>query len=180
MKQVYDQIKSLGPYHPVSLVLNCQNFYYEVYTSRADLVFEDSFPIAINATWLNPWGAPRNLTYGDCGCENCIGELEDVSDRLDDIQNYQANLPGQSSKLTWAVLQTFGEQDYWKPIPSPAEVENMLMLAVIQLRRVFRTGDIRDQCGKRHIGRRLPVKICSEFSIWDERDQMAIGRGWTT
>ena len=129
-KVAYDQLKELDPYHPVALVLNCQDFYYEDYSSGADIVFEDAYPVAINATWSIPWGTPCNLTYGDCGCDNCAGELEDVSTRLDDIQNYQANLEGQATKPTWAVLQAFGEQDYWKRIPSPAEVENMMMLSV--------------------------------------------------
>jgi hypothetical protein len=128
-KLAYDQLKELDPYHPVSLVLNCQNFYYEEYSSGADIVFEDAYPVSINATW-STWGIPCNLTYGDCGCDNCVGELTDVSTRLDDIQNYQANLKGQGSKPNWAVIQAFGEQDYWKSIPSPAEVENMMMLAV--------------------------------------------------
>ncbi len=129
-KLAYDQLKELDPYHPVSLVLNCQNFFYEEYSSGADIVYEDAYPVAINATWSIPWGTPCNLTYGDCGCDNCVGELTDVSTRLDDIQDYQANLQGQGSKPTWAVIQVFGEQDYWKSIPSPAEVENMMMLAV--------------------------------------------------
>ena len=59
-----------------------------------------------------------------------MGELTDVSTRLDDIQNYQANLEGQGSKPTWAVIQAFVDQDYWTSIPSAAEVENMMMLAV--------------------------------------------------
>ena len=126
----YDQLKELDPYHPVSLVLNCQNFYYEDYSSGADIVFEDAYPVAINATWSIPWGTTCNLTYGDCGCDNCVGDLEDVGTRLDTIQNYQANLEGQGPKPTWAVLQAFGEQDYWKSIPSLVEVENMMMIAV--------------------------------------------------
>ena len=129
-KLAYDQIRGMDPYHPVSLVLNCQNFYYEEYSSGADILFEDAYPVAINATWSIPWDTPCNLTYGDCGCDNCVGELEDVSDRLDDIQSYQSNLEGQGRKPTWAVLQAFGEQDYWKSIPSPAEVENMMMLSI--------------------------------------------------
>jgi hypothetical protein len=126
----YGQLKELDPYHPVSLVLNCQNFYYKEYSSGADIVFEDAYPVGISATWSIPWGTPCNLTYGDCGCDNCVGELEDVSDRLDDLQHYQANLQGEGSKPTWAVIQAFGEQDYWKRIPSSAEVENMMMLSV--------------------------------------------------
>ena len=104
----YSQIKALDPYHPVSLVLNCQNFYYEEYASGADIVFEDAYPVGINATWSNTWSTPCNTTYGDCGCDNCVGELTDVSTRLDQLQNYQANLQGGLTKPTWAVLQAFG------------------------------------------------------------------------
>ncbi|KAG4441424.1 hypothetical protein IFR05_003111 [Cadophora sp. M221] len=129
-KLAYNQLRELDPYHPVSLVLNCQNFYYTEYSSGADIIFEDAYPVAINATWSIPWNTPCNLTYGDCGCDNCVGELTDVSTRLDDIQSYQENIQGKGSKPTWAVIQAFGEQDYWKSIPSVAEVENMMMLAI--------------------------------------------------
>ncbi|KAM3068640.1 hypothetical protein ACMFMG_011163 [Clarireedia jacksonii] len=128
----YSQLKSLDPYHPVSLVLNCQNFYYEDYSAGADIVFQDAYPVGINATWSIPWKTPCNLTYGDCGCDNCLGELEDVADRLDDIQSYQMNLNDQGGlvKPTWSVLQTFGVQDYWQSIPSVEEVEVMMMLSI--------------------------------------------------
>jgi hypothetical protein len=51
---------------------------------------------------------------------------------VDDFEKYQENLgPGTiDRKPTWSVLQAFGEQDYWKSIPSVAEVENMMMLSV--------------------------------------------------
>ena len=41
-KLAYDLLKELDPYHPVSLVLNCQNFCYEEYSSGADIVFEEA------------------------------------------------------------------------------------------------------------------------------------------
>ncbi|KAG4029005.1 hypothetical protein MFRU_018g01100 [Monilinia fructicola] len=130
----YAQLKSLDPYHPVSLVLNCQNFYYPEYAAGADIIFQDAYPVAINATWSIPWNTPCNETYGDCGCDNCLGELEDVANRLDDIQNYQANIgPGSQGGLrkpTWSVVQAFGEQQYWKRTPSAKEVEVMMMLSV--------------------------------------------------
>lgn len=130
----YSQLKSIDPYHPVSLVLNCQNFYYPEYAAGADIIFQDAYPVAINATWSIPWGTPCNETYGDCGCDNCVGELEDVAMRLDDIQNYQANIgPGSQGGLkkpTWSVVQAFGEQQYWQSIPSVKEVEVMMMLSV--------------------------------------------------
>ncbi|QSZ31400.1 hypothetical protein DSL72_000965 [Monilinia vaccinii-corymbosi] len=130
----YAQLKSLDPYHPVSLVLNCQNFYYPEYAAGADIIFQDAYPIAINATWSIPYGIPCNATYGDCGCDNCVGELEDVSNRLDDFQSYQANIgPGSQGGLkkpTWSVLQAFGGTEYWKRIPSAEEVEAMMLLSV--------------------------------------------------
>lgn len=129
-KLAYDQLKTLDPYHPVSLVLNCQNFYYEEYASGADIIYEDAYPVGINATWSIPFGIPCNTTYGDCGCDNCIGALTDVSTRLDDLQNYQANLKGQGKKPSWAVVQAFGAQEYWQLVPSAVEVENMMMLAI--------------------------------------------------
>jgi len=48
--------------------------------------------------------------------------------RLDFIQDYQENLENQYRKPTWAVVQTFGEQDYWPRIPTTAEVVNMSKL----------------------------------------------------
>lgn len=129
-KLAYDQLRELDPYHPVSLVLNCEDFYCTDYAAGADVVFEDAYPVAINATYSIPWDTPCNTTYGDCGCDNCVGELTDVATRLDDIQSYQGSLEGQGKKPTWAVLQVFGEQDYWKSIPSVEEVQNMMILAV--------------------------------------------------
>ncbi|RDL34400.1 Uncharacterized protein BP5553_07528 [Venustampulla echinocandica] len=131
----YTQLRTLDPYHPVSLVLNCQNYYYASYASGADIIFQDAYPVAINATYSIKWNTPCNTTYGDCGCDNCVGELTDVSSRLDDFQKYQENIPSSSGghggkKPTWSVLQAFGEQDYWKAIPTAKEVENMMMLSV--------------------------------------------------
>src|SRR3954465_2000448 len=63
-KLAYDQLKELDPYHPVSMVLNCRNFFYEEYASGTDIVYEDAYPVAINSTWSIPWGTPCNKTYG--------------------------------------------------------------------------------------------------------------------
>ena len=123
-------LNPLIPIHPVSLVLNCQDYYYAEYASGAEIIFEDAYPVGINATWSVRWDTPCNLTYGDCGCDNCIGTLTDVSTRLDQFTNYQANIDGQGSKPNWAVLQAFGNDEYWQSTPSPAEIENMMVLAV--------------------------------------------------
>ncbi|EHK98582.1 hypothetical protein M7I_5607 [Glarea lozoyensis 74030] len=137
-KLAYDQLRELDPYHPVSLVLNCQDFYYEEYAAGADLIWQDAYPVGINATHSIPWGTVCNTTYGDCGCDNCVGSLTDVATRLDDIQAYQAAIPYALQKPTWSVIQAFGEQSYWPRLPKGSEVLNMMMLSndiLIQLIR---------------------------------------------
>ncbi|TAQ88246.1 hypothetical protein B7494_g3413 [Chlorociboria aeruginascens] len=129
-KLAYDQLREIDPYHPVSLVLNCKDFYYEEYTSGADIVFEDAYPVGANVTYSRPWGIPCNSTYGDCGCDDCLGGLIDVAMRLDDLQKYQENLEGQGMKPMWAVVQAFGGQEYWDRPPSVYEVEVMMMLSI--------------------------------------------------
>lgn len=130
-KLAYDLIKELDPYHPVNLVLNCQNFYYGDYTSGTDVVGADPYPIGIIGNYSTVWETAVNTTYGDCGCDNCVGVLKDVSDRIDDMISYQANLgDGRVRKPTWLTIQAFGEQGYWARIPDISEVLLMMMLAV--------------------------------------------------
>lgn len=51
----YDLIYSLDGYHPVSLVLNCENFFWSEYTAGADIVMQDTYMVGINATFSTVW-----------------------------------------------------------------------------------------------------------------------------
>ncbi|KAL3957513.1 hypothetical protein ACCO45_008091 [Purpureocillium lilacinum] len=88
LPEARDTIRKLDPYHPVSVTLNCQNFYFKEYTAGADFIMEDVYPIGINSTF-SKWGTPCNATYGDCGCDNCEGNVQDVGRRLDDLARYE-------------------------------------------------------------------------------------------
>ncbi|KAG5973547.1 hypothetical protein E4U55_000430 [Claviceps digitariae] len=88
---------------------------------------EDVYPIGINSTF-NKWGTPCNTTYGDCGCDNCVGNVQDVSTRLDTLAEYE----------TWLKLwpktkahnpQTFHGEGYWSRNPTDEEVVAMSALA---------------------------------------------------
>lgn len=125
----YDTITQLEKYHPIGLVLNCQNYYFEQYSSGADYLMEDAYPIGINATFSRVWNTTCNTTYGDCGCDNCVGELQDVSNRLDDFAQYQEYL-GQWPKPRWAVPQSFDGEGYWDRDPTVNETWVMNQLAV--------------------------------------------------
>ena len=50
-KKSYDLIKSLDPYHPVSLCLNCENYHFEEYTAGADIIMSDAYPIGTNTAF---------------------------------------------------------------------------------------------------------------------------------
>ena len=124
----YELLKREDPYHPTGLVLNCYNYYFDEYTSGADYVMEDAYPVGINATWSYNWNTACNLTYGDCGCDDCLGELQDVSIRLDAYYEYQEWLGG-LEKPVWSVLQAFSDDGYWKRDPTTKETWAMMVLS---------------------------------------------------
>ncbi|KAI0594608.1 hypothetical protein F4775DRAFT_426785 [Biscogniauxia sp. FL1348] len=128
--QAYDLLVSLDKYHPVALVLNCQNYFFGEYSAGADIIMEDAYPVGINATYSRRWDTPCNTTYGDCGCDNCIGSLLDVPDRIDDFHDYQGWIGGPAArKPIWAVPQSFSGEEYWARDPTPEEVWVMDVLA---------------------------------------------------
>jgi len=127
-KITYDLLASLDKYHPVSLVLNCQDFFYPDYSSGADIVLQDTYPVGINTTFSIPFDTYCNLTHGDCGCDNCEGSLFDVPNRLDDLAQYQKDI-GEWRKPLWSVLQAFDGEGYWQRLPIAQETWTMALLS---------------------------------------------------
>ncbi|KAI9672268.1 MAG: hypothetical protein M1831_002082 [Alyxoria varia] len=132
-RHTYDLIKSLDPYHPVSLCLNCYNYHYEAYSSGADIILEDVYPIAVNTTFSSTYHTPCNTTYGCCGCDNChLGAgLSQIPQRLDRLAAYQEWLGGGAArKPIWGVPQAFGGAEFWERTPTRAEEAAMDFLSV--------------------------------------------------
>ncbi|ROW07338.1 hypothetical protein VMCG_03939 [Cytospora schulzeri] len=130
-KDAYNLLASLDKYHPTALVLNCQNYYFKEYSAGADIIMEDVYPIGINATYSKKWDTPVNLTYGDSGCDNCIGSPLDVPARVDDYHKYASWIGGSAvtRKPVWAVPQAFSGEQYWARDPTAEEAWVMDMLA---------------------------------------------------
>jgi hypothetical protein len=128
-KLAYNLIKTLDPYHPVSLALNCENFYFEEYSSGADIILSDVYPIAVNTSWSVVYDTPCNTTYGCCGCDNCDGNFEDVSNRFDLFASYQEIL-NTPQKPHWGAPQAFGNETFWSRYPTPGEELVMNMISV--------------------------------------------------
>ncbi|KAF7188454.1 hypothetical protein HII31_10116 [Pseudocercospora fuligena] len=103
----YDLLKREDPYHPTALVLNCQNYYFEDYTSGTDIIMQDAYPVGIDPHFSRKFNTTCNTTYGDCGCDNCMGSLLDVSDRLDTFEKYQSwlEIPQKPLERTAGLLR---------------------------------------------------------------------------
>lgn len=129
----YSLLASVDKYHPTALVLNCQNYFFEQYTAGTDIIMEDAYPVGINATFSTKWNTPVNLTYGDCGCDNCVGSfnLLNVATRVDDFKKYATWLGGSTvmRKPIWAVPQAFSGEQYWSRDPTAEETWVMDVLA---------------------------------------------------
>lgn len=117
----YNQINSLDGYHPVSLVLNCENYEFEAYSAGADILMQDAYMIGINATHSVMWNTKCTPDFGDCGCDNCVGEFEDISTRMDEFKERLWDLGWDRTKAVWTVPQAFGAAQYWNRIPTGKE-----------------------------------------------------------
>ena len=126
----YNKIYDVDGYHPVSLVLNCQDYEFEAYTTGTDIVMQDAYVIGINATHSVVWDTECTPDYGDCGCDNCVGEFEDVSRRVDQFHDRLRALGWERKKAVWTVSQAFGGSLYWSRIPTGREWAVQSLLAV--------------------------------------------------
>ncbi|KAJ7198589.1 hypothetical protein GGX14DRAFT_469929 [Mycena pura] len=115
-------------YHPVSLVLNCENFEFTAYASGADLVLQDTYTIGNNMSFSTVWGTPCTDDYGDCGCDNCHQGFPDISKRMDEFKQRIFINGWGLTKAVWTVPQGFGNETYWPRYPTGAEwiVESIL------------------------------------------------------
>jgi hypothetical protein len=104
----YDLIYSLDGYHPVSLVLNCQDYQFASYAAGADIVMQDTYMIGNNVTWSVEWNTSCTPDFGVCGCDNCKGQFEDISSRMDSFNERLEVLGWDSTKAVWTVPQAFG------------------------------------------------------------------------
>jgi len=107
----YDLIYNLDGYHPVSLVLNCQDYEFTSYASGADILLQDPYMISNNVTFSTTWHTPCTVNFGCCGCDNCKGRFEDISDRVDIFKNRLQILGRERTTAVWSVPQAFGNAE---------------------------------------------------------------------
>ncbi|KAG2044534.1 hypothetical protein BDR03DRAFT_908950 [Suillus americanus] len=114
----YDLIYQLDGYHPVSIVLNCEDYNFSPYIKGADIVLQDAYPIGINATWSPVWNTECTPDFGHCGCDNCQGQIWDVKARVQTFKD-RLNIMGfDRTKSVWTTPQAFGSAAYWNTTPT--------------------------------------------------------------
>ncbi|KAM6493141.1 hypothetical protein JOM56_011275 [Amanita muscaria] len=117
-------------YHPVSLVLNCENYYFTQYSSGADIVMHDPYMIGNNVTYSTEYQTACTPDYGCCGCDNCKGSFEDISTRMDEFYERFFVNGWERTKTVWTVPQGFGNSQFWKREPTGKEFVVQSVLAI--------------------------------------------------
>ncbi|KAI6099015.1 hypothetical protein F5141DRAFT_1144020 [Pisolithus sp. B1] len=120
-KQAYDLIYQLDGYHPVGIVLNCEDYNFTPYVEGADIVLEDTYPIGINATYSLVWHTPCTPDFGHCGCDDCRGGLIDIQARIQTYKDRLDILGYDRTKTVWTTPQAVGDGAYWTTIPTGAQ-----------------------------------------------------------
>ncbi|KAL0065604.1 hypothetical protein AAF712_007382 [Marasmius tenuissimus] len=108
-------------YHPVSLVLNCENYEFTAYSNGADILLQDTYTVGNNLTHSTEWDTVCTEDYGDCGCDNCKLGFEDIVVRMEEFKERIFANGWEFEKVVWAVPQAFGNESYWKRFPTGKE-----------------------------------------------------------
>ncbi|KAI0031806.1 hypothetical protein K488DRAFT_51309 [Vararia minispora EC-137] len=117
----YTVLRTLDPYHPASLVLNCADYHWADYASSADILLQDVYNLGNNLTFSSVWHTPCTPDQGVCGCDDCVGGWGDIRDRVAAFKERMVVLGWERSKSVWTVPQGFGSTEYWDRTPSGAE-----------------------------------------------------------
>ncbi|KAG1824197.1 hypothetical protein EV424DRAFT_1538222 [Suillus variegatus] len=113
-----DLIYKLDGYHPVSTVLNCQDYNFSPYINGANIVLYYAYLIGINTTFSPMRHTVYTLDFGYCGCDNCKGTLYDVRAHVQTFKDRLNILGFDRTKSVWTTPQAFGSGAYWNTAPT--------------------------------------------------------------
>ena len=105
-------INSLDPYRPSSLCLNCQDYLFDHYAAGTPILMADVYPIGVNPNYSVKYNTPCGPDQGDCGCDNCAGDFEDIRQRMNDFRMRLEVLGWERMKSIMTIPQGFGSQEY--------------------------------------------------------------------
>jgi hypothetical protein len=104
-------INSLDPYRLSSICLNCQDYLFSDYAYGTPILMPDVYPVGINPNHSVMYDTPCTIEQGCCGCDNCIGNFEDIRKRLDEFTMRLEVLGWDRNTTLWDVPQGFGDAE---------------------------------------------------------------------
>ena len=107
-----------------------QDYEFAPYTSGADIVMQDTYMIGNNVTYSVEWHTPCTPDFGDCGCDDCQGDFEDIGRRMDLFAERLNVLGWERTTAVWTVPQAFGGEEYWSRAPTGNEYLVQSLLGV--------------------------------------------------
>ncbi|KAN0127302.1 hypothetical protein V8E53_014906 [Lactarius tabidus] len=123
-------INSLDPYRPSSLCLNCQDYLFRDYAYGTPILMPDVYPVGINPNHSVMYDTPCTIEQGCCGCDNCVGNFEDIRNRLEEYAMRLEVLGWDRNTTLWDVPQGFGDAEFWSRTPSYTEFLVEIIVAV--------------------------------------------------
>jgi hypothetical protein len=129
----YDLIRSIDPYHSVSLTLNCENYYYIQYgIEGGDIIRVDPYPVNVAAAFSRQYLTVCTTQFGCCGCDNCNGSMYDVSTRVDSAIDRTRLLGLGREKTIWGVQQSFDDYgtEFWNAAPTGNDIALQLVVGL--------------------------------------------------
>ncbi|KAL7922448.1 hypothetical protein ACQKWADRAFT_326711 [Trichoderma austrokoningii] len=127
MRKAGSLIKKLDPYHPIAASLGCDDYYFGEYSNTADIIVANVHPIGASTS---RWHTDCNATYGNCGCDNCKGNVADVAARLEKWAQHE-RLLNRWPKPKMLSLQVSPDGENHLPAkPSGDEIVAMSALAL--------------------------------------------------
>lgn len=99
-------VKKNDPYHPISLTLNCEDYYFSNYTQGNDIILTNPFVIGRSNERLSVGDSLDSTSiYGSGRCDNCKGSFLDLVNRIRIFRNRRHLLRKDRTMQIWGVPQ---------------------------------------------------------------------------
>ncbi|KAF8268021.1 hypothetical protein EI94DRAFT_1728776 [Lactarius quietus] len=90
----------------------------------------DVYPIGINPNYSVIYDTPCTTKQGCCGCDNCVGNFEDIRNRMAEFAMRLEVLGWDPDTTLWNVPHGFGCAQFWLRTPSYTEFLVEIIVAV--------------------------------------------------
>ncbi|MBW0514744.1 hypothetical protein O181_054459 [Austropuccinia psidii MF-1] len=133
LSQTNIYIRKNDAYRPLSLTLNCEDYYFANYTQGMDVILTNPFVIGMSSNNGSSDRPPRSdSVYGSCLCDNCRGSFLDLIHRLRLFRKKRHFLGKTRAMQFWGVPQASSVDQKFERTPSGQEFLLMCTMYLIE------------------------------------------------